>query len=176
MCQILKTAYNNGTLMIEISSSRDLLGCTFCLYLYDFQKGAYNEAKPYYNYKITTMHVSYDNSGYIFKCAIPANSKIKCVIADSDNILLSKERYIGDKHNIHIRATQYNLSYIFKIVSDVSVSRNLVYYKSPVSSVKFNLPGDLVAGTELVFAVKGLDFFPKFKLDERVKDCFNIEG
>ena len=175
MCQILKMSYSNGSIVVEVSSGRELTKCVFELYLYDFLKGEYN-SKAGIKQAIGALHISQDSGIYRFKYEIPGNCKVKCVIAEGDTVLVSKERYIGDRHTVKVDAEPSEIGYLYKMKSDISISKKLIFYKSPVSSTKINLPDDLISGETLVFTIKDRNFKPKFECFSDFVECFNIEG
>ena len=175
MCQIVKMSYSNGSIVVEVSSSRELTNCIFRLYLYDFLKGEYN-SKANIEQVISSLLLSQDSGIYRFKYEIPNNCKVKCVIADGEKILVSKERYIGDRHKIRVDSEMSEIGRLYKIKSDISISKKLIFYKSPASSTKINLPDNLIAGDTLVFTIKEGNFKPKFESYPEFIECFNIEG
>ncbi len=173
MCQILKMSYNNGSIVVEVSSHRELTNCLFELYLYDFSKACY-DSKPNVKQTISALHVSQDGGIYRFKYGIPNNCKVKCVITDGDKILVSRERYIGDRHKIKIEKKGSEIGLLHKITSDISISKKLIFYKSPVSATKINLPDNITPDRPLVFIIKQ-DYCPKFECYPEFIECFNIE-
>lgn len=175
MCQILKMSYNSGSLVIEVASSKELTNCIFELYLYDFLKGEYN-SKANIQQVISGLMVSQDTGNYRFKHEISSNCKVKCIIKDGDEVLVSKERYIGDMHKIKVDIEPSEIGYLYKLKSDISISKKLIFYKSPASSTKINIPDNLIAGETLVFTIKERDFKPKFESYPEFIECFNIEG
>jgi len=175
MCQIVKMSYSNGSIVVEVSSSRELTNCIFKLYLFDFLKGEYN-SKANIEQVISALLLSQDSGIYRFKYEIPNNCKVKCVIADGEKTLVSKERYIGDRHKIKVDSEMSEIGRLYKIKSDISISKKLVFYKSPASSTKINLPDNLIAGDTLVFTIKEGNFKPKFESYPEFIECFNIEG
>lgn len=176
MCQILKMSYNNGNIVVEVSSGKELSNCFFELYLFDFLKGSYNNEKPNIKDKIGVIHMSQDSGIYRFKYGIPDNCKVKCVISDGNDVLLSKERFIGDRHKIKVDTENSDIGKLYKLKSDISISKKLIFYRSPVSAVKINLPDNLTAGETLIFTVKDASFKPKFESYPEFAECFNIEG
>lgn len=175
MCQIVKMSYSNGSIVVEVSSSRELTNCIFKLYLFDFLKGEYN-SKANIEQVISALLLSQDSGIYRFKYEIPNNCKVKFVIADGEKTLVSKERYIGDRHKIKVDSEMSEIGRLYKIKSDISISKKLVFYKSPASSTKINLPDNLIAGDTLVFTIKEGNFKPKFESYPEFIECFNIEG
>lgn len=175
MCQIVKMSYSNGSIVVEVSSSRELTNCIFKLYLFDFLKGEYN-SKANIEQVISALLLSQDSGIYRFKYEIPNNCKVKCVIADGEKILVAKERYIGDRHKIKVDSEMSEIGRLYKIKSDISISKKLVFYKSPASSTRINLPDNLIAGDTLVFTIKEGNFKPKFESYPEFIECFNIEG
>lgn len=174
MCQIVKMSYNSGSLMIEVSSGgRDLSGCIFKMYSYDFREGRYN-SKADIEQKINAGHISHITGNYSFKYNISGN-KIKCVIADGEKTLVLSERFVGEKHKINVRREQTEIGCLYEVKSDISVCKNLIFYKSPISSTKINLPADLNAGETLMFTIKEKGFVPNFQTFPEIKDCFDIE-
>ena len=95
-------SYSNGNIVVEVSSGKELADCFFELYLFDFLKGSYNNAKPDIKDTIGVIHMSQDSGIYRFKYGIPNNCRVKCVITDGKDVLLSKERFIGDRHKITV--------------------------------------------------------------------------
>lgn len=174
-CQIVRLSYNNGNIVVEVSSTRELTNCVFELHLFDFLKGEYNK-KPNISQVISSLLLSQDSGIYMFKYEIPNNCKIKCVIRDGENVLVSRERYIGDRHKIKVDSEMSEIGRLYKIKSDISISKKLVFYKSPASSTRINLPDNLVAGDTLVFTIKEGNFKPKFESYPEFIECFNIEG
>lgn len=174
-CQIVRMSYNNGNIVVEVSSTKELTNCVFELYIFDFIKGEYNE-KPNISQVISSLLLSQDSGIYLFKYEIPNNCKIKCVIKDGERVLTSRDRYIGDRHKIKVDSELSEIGRLYKIRSDISISRKLIFYKSPASSTKINLPGNLIAGDTLVFTVKEKNFKPKFESYPEFIECFNIEG
>ena len=77
MCQIVKMSYSNGSIVVEVSSSRELTNCIFKLYLFDFLKGEYN-SKANIEQVISALLLSQDSGIYRFKYEIPNNCKVKC--------------------------------------------------------------------------------------------------
>ena len=175
MCRILKMSYNNGSIVVEVSASRELTNHIFELYLFDFSKGEYS-SKANIKQPISAVHVSQDSGIYRFKYEIPNNCKVKCVITDGDKPVVSKERFIGDRHKIKVSIEPSEIGYLYKIKSDISISKKLIFYKSPISSTRINLPADLIVGETLVFTVKERNFKPKFESFPEFIECFNIEG
>ena len=175
MCQIVKMSYNSGSIVVEVSSSKELTNCIFDLYLFDFGHGAYRET-PNIRQAISMLHVSQDSGIYRFKYEIPNNCKVKCAIKEGDKILVSKERFIGDRHKIKIEMEKTEIGYVYKFKSDISISRKLIFYKSPASQTRINIPGDLIVGEFLMFTIKENDFKPKFECFPEFIECFNIEG
>lgn len=174
-CQIVRMSYNNGNIVVEVSSTKELTNCVFELHLFDFFKGVYNE-KPNISQVISSLLLSQDSGTYMFKYDIPNNCKIKCVIRDGEKVLVSRERYIGDRHKIRIDSETSEIGRLYTIKSDISISKKLIFYKSPASSTKINLPDNLIAGDTLVFTIKERNFKPKFECYPEFIECFNIEG
>ena len=168
-------SYSNGSIVVEVSSTKELTNCMFKMYIFDFRNGEYSE-KANVEQVISNLLLIQESGIYRFKYEIPNNSKVKCVITDGSKILASKERYIGDRQKIKVSMETSAIGYLYKIKSDISISRKLIFYKSPVSSTKINLPGDLITGDTLVFTIKERDFKPKFECDPEFIECFNIEG
>lgn len=175
MCQIIKMSYNKGNLVVEVSSSRDLTNCYFELYLYDFLNGKYN-SKANIQQVISSLMVSQDSGNYRFKHEIPSNCKVKCVISDGENVLVAKERFIGDRYKIRVNVEPSEIGYLYKLRSDISISKKLIFYKSPISLTRINLPANLIAGETLMFTIKERNFKPKFESFPDFIECFNIEG
>ena len=175
ICQIIRMSYSNGNIVVEVSSVKELTNCVFELHLFDFFKGEYNK-KPNISQVISGLLISQDSGTYMFKYEIPSNCRIRCVIREGEKVLVSRERYIGDRHKIKIDSEMSEIGRLYKIKSDISVSKKLLFYKSPISSTKINLPGDLIAGDTLVFLIKDDNFKPRFESYPEFTECFNIEG
>ena len=126
MCRIHKLSYNNGSVIIEISATRELNNCAFELYIFDFLKGAYSDI-PNIRQIISQTSLSHESGIYRFKYDIPGNCKIKCVVSDGNNVLLSKDRYIGERHKIKFNIENSEIGYLYKFKSDISVSKKLIY-------------------------------------------------
>ena len=173
MCQILKMSYNAGNIIVDVSASQELTNCAFELYIFNFATAKYNEM-PNIRQMISTHHIMADSGIYRFKYEIPCNCMIKCVISDETKILVSKERFIGEKFKINIATESTELGYIYKIRSDVSVSKNLIFYKSPMSETKINIPNNLEAGYPLIFMIRDRNFRPKFEVYHEFAECFII--
>lgn len=174
MCQILKISYNGGNLVVEVSASRDLTNHMFELYLFDFRTGEYG-SKAYIRQVITPK--AYQDGGiYRFKHPIPSNCKIKCAVVDGEEVLVSRERFIGDRYKISIGMEKSEIGYLYTVKADLDISRKLIFYKSPVSKTKIHLPADIIVGETLMFTIKGDDFRPKFECLPEFVDCFSIEG
>ena len=169
-------SYSNGNIVVEVSSGKELADCFFELYLFDFLKGSYNKAKPDIKDTIGVIHMSQDSGIYRFKYGIPNNCRVKCVITDGKDVLLSKERFIGDRHKITVEVENSEIGKLYKLKSDISISKKLIFYKSPVSDVKINIPDNLTAGEVLAFTVKDASFKPKLESCPEFAECFNIEG
>ncbi len=176
MCQIVKMSYSNGSIVVEVSATRELNNCIFELYVFDFLKGDYNNSKPNIKQAIGALHLSQDSGIYRFKYEIPNNCKIKCVIKDGENTLVSKERFIGDRHKIKVSVETSEIGYLYKLKADISISKKLIFYKSPASATRINLPAHLIAGDTLMFTIKERNFKPKFESYPEFIECFNIEG
>ena len=174
MCQILKMSYSNGSIVVEVSSSRELTNCIFELHSFDFLAGEYN-TKPNIHQVISSLHVLQENGGYRFKYEIPSNRKVRCTIRDGEKVLVSKERYIGNRHTVKISMEQSEIGCLYKVKSDISLSRKLIFYKSPASATKINLPDNIIAGETLMFTMKERDFHPKFEIYPGFVECLNIE-
>ena len=168
-------SYNNDSLIVEVSSSRELTNCLFELYMFDFAKGEYGSIAKI-KQAISQLHSSQDSGIYRFNYKIPANCKVKCIISDGDRVLVSKERFIGDRFKVKVEIENTEFGRLFKLKSDVGISKNLIFYKSPISSTKIKLPDDIVPGETLVFTIKERDFRPKFETYPEFVECFNIEG
>ncbi len=175
MCQILKMSYNNGSITVEVSSSKELNNCIFELYFFNFQKGDY-DSKANIKQPISGLHLSQDSGIYRFKYEIPSNCKVKCAIVENEKELVSKERYIGDRHRVRVEVESSEIGYLYKIKSDISISKKLIFYKSPISATKINLPDNIMVGETLTFTIKERDFKPKFECLPEFIECFNIEG
>jgi len=174
MCQILKMSYNNGNIVVDVSASQELTNCIFELYIFNFGKASYNETANI-RQMISTHHAMQDSGVYRFKYELPSNCMVKCVISDENKILVSKERYIGERIRIHVNMEPTQIGYLYKISSDVTVSKNLIYYKSPVSNTKINIPNNILVGEPLVFTIRERNFRPKFESYPEFAECFNIE-
>lgn len=174
MCQILKMSYNNGSIVVEVSSTRELSNCVFGLYIFDFLKGDYPE-KANISQAISSLHISQDSGTYRFKYEIPGHCKIKCMITENGNPIASKERYIGDRYKIRVGMESTEIGYLYKMTSEISVNKKLVSYKSPVSATRIHLPDNLIAGDTLVFTIKERNFRPRFEVPSEFTECFNIE-
>lgn len=174
-CQIVRMSYNNGNIVVEVSSTRGLTNCVFELHLFDFLKGEYNK-KPNISQVISSLLLSQDSGIYMFKYEIPNNCKIRCVIRDGEKVLVSRERYIGDRYKIKVDVETSDIGNLYKVRSDISISKKLIFYKSPASATKINLPDNLMAGETLTFTVKERNFKPRFESYPEFVECFNIEG
>ena len=174
MCQILKMTYNSGNVIVEVASRRELTNCVFELYLYDFLRGGY-DTKANIEQVISSLQLSQDSGIYSFRYSIPGNCMAKCVISDGGNVIASRERYIGDRQKIRISVESSEFGDLYKIKSEMNISRKLIFYKSPVSSTKINLPDDLRAGETLMFTIKEREFRPKFESYPEFAECFSIE-
>ena len=168
-------SYNNGSIVVEVSAGRELTNCIFALYLFDFLKGEYS-SQPNIRQVISQLHVSSDSGIYRFKYEIPSNCKVRCVISDGEKILVSKDRFIGDRHRIRVESEYSEIGHLYKIKSDISISRKLIFYRAKASQTRINLPADLIIGDTLMFTIKARDFKPKFECLPEFVECFNIEG
>lgn len=168
-------SYSSGSIVVEVSAGRELTNCIFGLYLFDFLQGEYS-TKPHIRQVISQLHVSSDSGIYRFKYEIPSNCKVKCIIADGEKTLVSKERFIGDRHRIKIESEYSEIGHLYKVKPDISISRKLIFYKSKASQTRINLPADLIVGDTLIFTIKERDFKPKFECPPDFVECFNIEG
>ena len=174
MCQILKMSYNSGNIIVDVSASQELTNCVFELYIFDFAKAKYNETANI-RQVVSTHHAMMDSGVYRFKYEIPRNCMIKCVIKNENKILVSKERFIGERFRIRVDMESTERGYLYKIRSDISVSKKLIFYKSPMSETKINLPSDLLVGEALIFMIRERNFRPKFEVYQEFAECFNIE-
>ncbi len=175
MCKILKMTFDSGHILINVSATRELTNATFGLYKFDFLKGEYKE-KPDINFEVSNFHMSPESGIYTFKCEMQNNCKLKCVIMQGDKCLTSRERYIGDSHKIELSTETSETGLLYKMKSDISISKKLIFYKTRSSSTKINLPGDLIAGDTLMFTIADRNFKPKFEVEPEFIECFKIEG
>ena len=176
MCKIVKMSYDRGSLIVEVSSTRELVNCIFELCYYDFLKCEYVSRLKQV---ISSQHIAQDNGLYRFRCEVPSNQKIKCIISDGNEICAARERFVGELNNkikIKVSAQSSEIGTLYTVRSDISVSGKLIYYKSPVSETKIYLPGDIIAGQPLIFKIKSGGFSPVLTCDPDFSDCFSIEG
>ncbi|MBE7037053.1 MAG: hypothetical protein E7403_07145 [Ruminococcaceae bacterium] len=87
-----------------------------------------------------------------------------------------KERYIGDRIKISVESGSSEIGPLYRVKSNTSISKKLIFYKSPVSKTKIHLPEDILAGVPVVFTIQEKTFRPRFETYEELAECFNIEG
>lgn len=177
MCQILKMSYNNKSLIVEVSSKRDLTNCVFKLLIFDFYKGEYSQ-KPLVTQNINSFNEVQDSGNYSFKYDVPNNAKIKCVIMDGERVLATRERYIGERQKISVSVQRCQIkgrnTNLYTMKSDVGVSKKIIYFNSPASSTKINIPESLEPGNTHYFSIDQTDSI-KFKIENDFLECFSIE-
>ena len=171
---ILNMTNNNGRLEIRISSpEKDLQGCIFELYVFDFLK---NEYRQDIKQIIKEMHIQKDTANYRFIRDVPNDRRIKCVISENDKVLLKSEKFLGTRHKIILDSENSPLGVLYKLKSDISVSRNAVSYKLPTSKTKLSIPDDILVGEVAMFKVKDRSFFPTFEISEGFSDSFILQN
>ena len=175
MCQILKMACNGGQIIVEVSASRELTNCFFELYNFNFKTGEY-ESKPTLRQVISDMHISRDSGIYRFQSGVSSNCKLKCVISDGEKTLASRERFIGERHKVKVSKEQSPIGILYNLKSDINISRKLIFYKSPKSSTKINIPDDLRVGEMLTFVIRSNDIPPRFETYPEFNECLIIES
>ncbi|MBQ9986072.1 MAG: hypothetical protein IJP38_07165 [Oscillospiraceae bacterium] len=167
-CQILNITQSGEYININFVSQQDLAGGKIQLYDFDFKAGDYG-ADPMIEPGIGSSASS------PLKYRIPGSHKLKCIISKDGEILAEKEAFVGNKHKITIRSEKIELGRLYKVTSEISVSKDLIYYNAGGAGTKITLPRDLYAGDTLLFVIKEKSFIPQFKLEEKVAQCFTIE-
>ena len=169
---ILNMTNNNSSLEIHIASpEKDLQGCMFELYVFDFLK---NEYKQDIKQIIQGMHIDKATANYKFIRTVPNDRKIKCVISENDKVLLEREKFLGTRHKILMDSENSQEGVIYKLKSDVSVSKFAVSYKSPRSQTRLNIPDDILAGEVAMFKVRDSGFYPQLEISRNFSDSFTL--
>lgn len=167
-CQILNIIQSGEQVNINFVSQQDLSGAKIRIYDFDFITGEYKE-EPMMEAALNAMSTS------PLRYRISGSHKLKCVIVKNDEVLATRESYVGNRHKITVRTEKIEIGRLYTLISDVSVSKELIYYNAEFSGTKITLPSNLYAGDKLLFVIKEKNFTPQFKFDEKIAQCFTIE-
>lgn len=175
MSAILKTVYKNGNVITDVSLDAEPENYVFEIYQFDFLKAEYPQ-KPNISKEISEADFAEDIGYYRLKSPIPNRSKIKCVVSESGKYVASKERYFGDKRTIKIETKETNLGCMYRLKSDTPITRKAIFYKSPISDIKVNIPEDIEGGKTRYFTINSGNFKPQFEIKLELTECFVIEN